>query len=556
MTPSPFLSRVVLALVILACCTNASAEALIKPVPPPDLSKLSPEAREQVTAMRRDFDAAQLNLVGEAQADSFAQLAAIYARYGLDGAALAALANAIALMPEDGRYEYLTGVLLARSGDMRKAIPHLQRAYALDKNYLPIRYRLGEVALAAGDFAAARPALQDIATKRPELAPAHALLGRMALKDKRYAEAIASLQRALKADPQATSLYAPLADALAANGDAAGAATARKQVGNGEAGFADPLVAGIFEPQASDPVVTALALAAQGRHADARKLLDGALAASPNNVDLLSAYARVEADAGNATGARTRADAALKAGPDAAAALLAMGVVLEVGGQEPLAVGYYEKAVRQDLQSPEARLFLGNAYMRRQQYAAAAEQYRQMAQGGSESGNAIARLAAAQVQAGKCGDALRDVNAILKQRPRDGIAMQTFVRLASTCDKATPVERQMASDYGLALYKQVPSGAHAEALALALAANGKAKDAVDYEAQAMFEAVKANDDAAVARMKPWLESFKANRAVTAPWPSGHPLLQPPRLAASGARPAAPAPTAPAGSAPPRPAGGG
>ena len=146
----------------------------------------------------------------------------------------------------------------------------------------------------------------------------------------------------------------------------------------------------------------------------------------------------------------------------------------------------------------EARLLYGNVLLRQKQYAQAAEQYRQLAALAPGDGSAQARLAIAQAAAGHCADALRGVNGSLRSRPRDGGLLQTFVRLAATCQSASSEERRMAVDYAQALYKQRPDVAHSEALAMALASTGKAKDAVDYEAQAMFEAVRANDQAALA----------------------------------------------------------
>mgnify|MGYP003398516176 FL=1 len=96
----------------------------------------------------------------------------------------------------------------------------------------------------------------------------------------------------------------------------------------------------------------------------------------------------------------------------------------------------------------------------------------------------------------------------------------------------------MAVDYGKALYSQRPDVAHSEALAMAMAATGQAQDAVDFEAQAIFEAVRAKDDAAVARMQPVLQRFKSGQPATQPWPAGHPFVAPPKLAPSAA-PAAP-----------------
>lgn len=527
------------AFVLAAAPLHAVAESLIKPLPVADLSRVDPAARAGLLEAQKEFDTARQSLLGAPLADAYARLGSLYARHRVFPMARAALENAIALAPEDGRYAYLLGVFLAQDGQLAPARTQLERALALDKEYLPIRYRLAELLVAQDDLAGARRTLEEVARLRPDLATAPALLGELALREKRYADAVVQLRKALAADPDATALHAPLADALAATGDSAGAAAARAKVGTGVVTYADPLLQGVYTPSpaaaaAASPADAALMLAAQGRHADARKGLDAQLAKNPNDVAALSAYARVLADVGDASGASARAAAALRAAPNDAGANLAQGIVLEVAGQEAQAIPFYERAVRADLKNAQARLLLGQAYQRRSQPGAAAEQYRALAQAAPEDGSAFARLAVVLAQSGRCGDALREVNDGLKRRPKDGGLLQTFVRLAATCPAASAEERQMAVDYAQSLYDARPDEAHAEALAMALAATGKAKDAVDYQAQAMFGAVKRNDDAAIARMKPLLERFKAGQKAATPWPAGHPFVAPPRLSTSRA----------------------
>ncbi|MFN7552619.1 MAG: hypothetical protein ACK5SH_13770, partial [Pseudomonadota bacterium] len=208
------------------------------------------------------------------------------------------------------------------------------------------------------------------------------------------------------------------------------------------------------------------------------------------------------------------------------------GMVLEMQGREPLARAQYEAAVRADLELPAARLALGNTLMRARQWVQAAEQYRQLAALEAGSGNADGRLAAALARAGRCTDALKEVGATLARRPRDGGLLQTFVRLAATCPAATADDKRRAADYGEALYRQRPDEGNTEALALAMAALGRMDEAVDYQAQAIFEALKRKDADAVARLREVLEQIRGGRPPTLPWSESHPLSTPPRLAPS------------------------
>lgn len=511
---------------------GVAAESLLKPVPQPDVSTLPPAAQTEVKELRRLFEEARASLVGPALADAYAKLSAVYARYGLHEPARIAIENALALAPADGRYFYLLGVYAQQQGQEAQARAHLSRALQLDDTYLPIRYRLADLMYRANDNEGVKKTLEPLVRSRPDLAPAPALLGRVAMREQRWGEAIRLFEMALKADPNATQLYEPLASAYRESGQAAKAAEAKAKIGPGIAAFGDPLVQGVYAPQSSDPASIALALAATGRHADARKALDAALAERANDATLLAAYARVEADAGNAAAARQRAEAAIAADAQSADARLAQGIVAEIAGQESQAVSYYEQAVRADLAHPETRLLLGNAYMRAKKFPAAAEQYRALAAANPDDAAAYSRLAAAEVAAGRCPDAYATVKAARAKRPNDGNLQHVWVRLATTCNGVPAPERAEALRVAEALYKQLPSGAHAEALALALAANGKAKDAIGYQQQMLFEAARQNDPVAAARGQTYMKLFEAGRAATQPWPSGHPLYAPPRLVPS------------------------
>jgi predicted Zn-dependent protease len=524
--------RALAAAFALTLANQVLAAAAIQPLPQPKLSALPEEARQVLTETRRQFDEARPSLVGIYLAEGYAQMGAIYARYGQLDAARVALQNAAAVEPADGRFPYLLGVFSAQAGQLARARDELKLALSLDDDYLPIRYRLATVQLALDDLAGARATIEPIAKARAELAPAAALLGEINLREKRWQDADRWYAQALKADPAATALHARRAEALAGLGRKADADAARALAGAASPGYPDPLVDGIYAAAPELPTDQALRLASEGKHADAAKLLDAALAKLPDNADLLAAYARVEADRGDLAAAHRRADAALKAAPQAAEALLAKGMVLEMEGKDTEARTRYEAAVRADLKLPAARLALGNTYLRAGQWAPAAEQFRQLAALESGTGNADGRLAVALAQGGRCADALKEINATLVKRPRDGGLLQTFVRLAASCPAASDEERRMAADYGEALYKQRPDEGNAEALAMAAAAVGRKDDAVDYQAQAIFEALKRKDDAAVARARALLDRFKAGQRATGPWPPGHPLLAPPRLAPS------------------------
>jgi tetratricopeptide (TPR) repeat protein len=525
---------VVLGAIWLAIASGAHAEALVKPLPQPDTRRLSAQQAKDLADARAEFDKVRVGLVGNALAEAYAQIGALYLRFGFDDVAAVAFYDASQLAPKDPRWRYLQGVVARTQKRNAEARADFEAALTLDKNYLPIRFRLADTLVDLGQPDAARTLLTEAATQHPDQAIVHAVLGRLELRQKRYADAATHLAQALKLEPQADALYQDLAEAYAGQGNAERAAEARAKAGSRQPRLDDPLVAGIYADAAAAPPPPASALEAARRmladrdFAAARALTEAALKEKPDDAEALALAARLDALLGKSAAARDEAARALKLEPDSAAANLSQGMVHEFAGEEAKAYPYYVRALKADPAQPDARLLLGNALMRRHEYAEAAEQYRQLA-AVAPGAEAEARLAAAEVAAGRCAEALATVNQALAKRAQDGDLMQVFVRLASTCPAASAQERSMALDYAKALYRQLPNAANTTALALAQAAAGQFDDAQKSQAEAIYEAVRVNDTERAAMYRETMRQFVAHHVPDKPWPPAHPYFAPPPL---------------------------
>ncbi|MHB8446582.1 MAG: tetratricopeptide repeat protein [Rudaea sp.] len=518
---------------IFAVAAVAADDALVRTLPVPDMSKLSPELAKRVATARAEFEKARIGLVGDGLAFAYADIGAQYYRAGLNDVAAVAFYDANQLAPKDARWLYLRGVVARAQKRNADARADFQAALALDKVYLPIRYRLSDTLIDLGDLDAAHKVLADALPAGDKHASLFAMLGRLEIKQRNYPAAIEHLQQALKLEPQANALYKDLADAYAGQGDAAQAKAAQAKVGATPPSLADPLVTGMLRSAApvlhGTPLEQARQLLAAHDFTRARDSTVEALKANPDDVEALALQARLDAVMGNRLFAQEEAARALKLNPDSASANLSQGMVYEFAGDAAQALPFYQRAVRADADQPDARLLLGNALMRNGDYARAAEQYRQLVRILDGNDGAEARLAAALAMSGQCRDGLNEVNRQLTKRAQDGDLMQVFVRLASTCPAASADERSMALDYAQALHKQRPDAGDSAALALAQAANGKFDDAQKSQAEAIFEAVRLGDSAGAAMYRNTMREFVAKRVPVQPWPAGHPYIKPPLL---------------------------
>ena len=537
----------------------AAADALLKPLPTPDLSKLPPVTAQHLAADRAEFDKARSGWVGPPLAQAYADIGVEYAQAGLKDVAAVAFYNASQSNPQDGRWFYLRGLVARDFKQNAEARANFEAALALDKIYLPIRYRLSDTLAESGDLDGARKVLEAAVREHADQAVAHAMLGQLSLRQKRYSDAIESLKRALQLEPQANQLYQPLAEAYTAVGNESAAKDAQAKAGKVTPQLADPLALSLYT-KAGAPAQggaqgaggaqsdgTALQeaqrFASKGNIGAARDRLAAVLREHPNDIDALALQARLEASIGDFLIAQAAADQALSVAPDNASALLARGIVYEYAGDDNQAYSFYQRAARADARLAMARLLLGNAEMRRGRHAQAAEQYRQLTVLQPEDITALAHLVAAQVALGQCPRALADVGAAQKRKSNDGDLMQIFVSLVSTCAGTKAEERDMALDYAQALYKQRGDAGDAATLALALAAHGKYKEAQQYQAEAIFSAVRAGDKYGAELYKSTQAIFAANKVPDRPWPAEHPYFKPPLLTAT--RPAAAPPAKPA-----------
>jgi len=121
---------------------------------------------------------------------------------------------------------------LFKQGRYREARAMLQKALALDSQYIPAYINLGLVLSSGlGEFEAARQVLEQAVQLKPTRADAHHLLGKIYLQQQRRPEAIKALAQAARLQPQAGeyALWLGLAY-LQADSLAAAAATFRNAV--------------------------------------------------------------------------------------------------------------------------------------------------------------------------------------------------------------------------------------------------------------------------------------------------------------------------------------
>lgn len=552
-----FLSAILFALVPAGVFAQSA-----KPLPNPDLSKLTPDASSAAREARANFDKASVGQSGVALAEMYGDLGALYARVQLVDAAAVAFENAALAAPLDDRWIYLRGVIARGSARPAEARTFFERAVRLNPMFLPARIALSAELLRAGDLDGARSLLNNVLDANRDQPALHAVLGDIAFRQKQYPVAVQHLTEAIRLDPKATNLYAALARVEDAAGNAKAATEARGKAGDVPPRLDDPLLqrvlplAGAPSPATASTAQSAATTdpkqltiseanfsAATGNYDAARAALDKSLKQHPNDLQTLVAYARIEASAGKLDAARARARAAVAADPKSVQAWMIQGLISEMANDDSGARDAYQKALSVDAKAARAQMALGNIALRNGKASDAVTAYRALVTIAPKDIDGWARLLAAESVAGQCAAAVRETSDNATREPRNALLVELHIRAVSTCPAATSAQKQVALAEGQKLYAAATSNLAqvAEAYALALAANGKWTDAAQTQGAAVYEAVRAGDQTAVAQYREFYQRFQAKQMPTRPWADSHPLLKPQRPAPVAAKTVAPTP---------------
>lgn len=533
-----------LAALTLALLLPLSAVAAVKPVPQPDLSSLSPADASALREARASFEKVVPHQTGEVLAESHGLLGVAYARAGLLDAGATALDNAIELAPAKARWAYLRALVANAQGQPAQARDLLERAFARNAAYLPIRVALAGARMEAGDLAGARTLLEPV-TRPGATAPVpFAMLGDIALRERRWQDAIAAYGQALEIDPEASSLQARLAQAHAGAGNEKAAAEARAKAGDASPQLDDPIGARLLgaagAPATAPPpapggssgsaaaVAQANELLQKGDRAGARRALDAGLARSPRDPLLLEARGQLSLLEGDFKRAREDANAAVAAQPDAVYLQIFLGQVAEAAGDHAAAQAAYTSAIERDPRSPAARARLGALLMHSGRPGQAAEQFRAALQLAPGEGIYLVHLVAAQAADGRCREGYEEVRKALATDADSAFLQELSVRLASTCRPLDGAARRQALETAERLYErhsEIPPVN--EAYALALAADGRWDDAVRSQEAAMFMLLRSGSQAELAGYREFLDAFRARQLPARPFADASPVYAKP-----------------------------
>jgi tetratricopeptide (TPR) repeat protein len=501
-------------------------------VPHPELSTLKPEVRERLGPAVDYFRSQRGRLDGRQLGLAYGRMGMNYQAWEQQEAAAACYRNAMALDPENPRWPYLYAVYAEESGDVQGAIEYYRKSLVMQPTYTAAYNRIGRVFIDAGMLREAQAAFEVVLTQDPDNAAGLAGMGEVAAANGQHEKAVGLFRRALDQQPEATQVHYQLGLSYRALGRQDEAQAELEKAGQRAPSIEDPLLSFVQAmTQGADKYIEDARVSVKvGRPDLAVRFYDLATSIEPDNTDVLVEMGNLQGGTGDLDGALLTFARVLSQEPDRAEAAYFVGAILEQKGEQAEADRYYARALETRPELVQPRMLLANSLMRQRQYDEAAEHYSQIIRQLPEETEVQYLLGLAWLADGQCELAHKSLLRALKLSKGDADILVALSRAYSTCPDATAEQRQQALDSAEARYGDSPGLDEAETLAMASAANGRFEDAVDFQTQAIFEALKEGDTSRAEWHKANLARFEEQRPAVEPWPLSDPIYYPRPLA--------------------------
>lgn len=496
----------------------------VDPVP---LDGVAEPIAEAIRAAQVQLDRARASDQTVVRAQAYAVYGDVLLAHGFSDQASQAYRNARALAPTVLDWPYLLGVIAAGEGRLDDALSLFNEALEIDGWDRPALARRGQVQLERGELDASQRDFQRLLQLQPNSAVALAGLGRVALARNNYEEAADFLERALNQSPSATRLFQPLGMAYRGLGRADDARAALARVGEGQPSMTDPALDRVTEQSRSAQYFLEVGLerAAAGDLHAARQALLSALALEPANLTILENYGQIAARQGDLEEARATFRRMVQIDRGNAEYFVLLGQIDELRGAPGEAIAAYQQALSVEPGMMAAREGLAFATLARGEFAEADQRFETLA---SESEGATERRfrfwqAKTWLGMGDC-DRGADLLDLLSDSTEeaDPLVLSAIARVRSSCRRANQAGLDEALEWAELIYDNEPDIESSATLAMVHAARGEFDDAVDFQAQAMFEALRDGSLDYRRDLRENMERYQRGEPATRPFGPGYP----------------------------------
>ncbi|MCH8930645.1 MAG: tetratricopeptide repeat protein [Proteobacteria bacterium] len=510
--------------------TPQDNETVLVEIPLPDLGRLRPEIRELIEPAIAYFETGRDELDGAELGFHFGRLGMHFHANRMLDEARAAYRNASLLDSGNFRWSYLLALVMEELDQTDRAIAMFGVSLALEPSNIAARTRLGLQFVRQGAIVEGEVQLQQVLKLENRNAVALAGMGQIALERKQNQRAVSYFLRALDSQPDAGYLHNQVAAAYREMNDGDNADRHLQQVNQRIPVIADPVLAFVHAHRIgpAEYLRKGGELVRAGKYKEAVKALQLATAISPGFQPLFVALAQSHRVLEQDKAAHAAIDAALKLSPSDPTTNYIKALWLDQDGSDNIAIGFYRSVLNGRPEFVRARLLLANALMRLRRIAEATVQYQRVVTEDEQHMTAQFLLGMAYLVRGNCAAAIGPIGDSLALGPGNLRVKTVAARLYATCPTATADQRTRSLGYARDLYREMPGADMAVTLAMALAANGEFAEAEEYQAEAMFEAIRDQDADRQVMLYGDMQRYQQKKRALKTWPEGAEIFLPPR----------------------------
>lgn len=294
--------------------------------------------------------------------------------------AMTCFAEAEKLQPDEPRWPYLYGMVLAES-DRAAGLPAVKRAADLDPDNVDVRTRLAEFHFALNQLQESRTVFMQLRDKDPRNARVLLGLARIEFTEKNWDACRQLAEEAMKNAPPRPDIHELLSRAHSRLGNAKEAEThanALSGLQNSSVDWPDKFLNEVMALR-SDPAVLmeqSEVLAAAGRLEEELRVLNRLVQVDPDNPEAFTLFARALLRAGDLpTAARVVAEGAKRHSNNAELGLMQAVTALQLGNADE-AIERLQEVLKRKPDYAEAHFILGNAFVKAEKIDDAIEAFR------------------------------------------------------------------------------------------------------------------------------------------------------------------------------------
>lgn len=496
---------------------SAGSAAAFQEIPVPDTSatdkNVIQKQKELIDTLNREKD----KLTGVKLGSLYGQLGMFYQAHEYFISAKVAYRNALEASPYDFRWSYLLAFILSNEGQFEEAIKLYEKVLDIDSDYLPAKIRIADLKLESGEFAQSETLYKQVLDKDPEFAKALVGLGKINMQNGKPKQAIDYFNKALKIQPLAKQLNYLISQGYYALGDEKQAKIYQDRKTNRSVSMYDKILQEMRLHSVSAVYYSHAAINSflQGDYKLAEELILHSIKLNPDEVNFYFTLMNIY----NATDRTKKAielgESLIKKYPDNSQVYYSLGVMNEIAENDKAALKWYNKVSEMNPNNIRSVLASAKTHMRMKEYNKALLDLRKYQK--LDEANPYPKYLEASILSylKVCDKSLKMFNEAIKQQPENMRYLVAFVKTVASCDYVGEDDMTNALNAARNMYRLAPNISVTQSLAMIEAKAGNFNDAVDYQAQVLFDALmqKIPEDI-VEDLKKDFEQYKKRKSIS------------------------------------------